>query len=427
MKPQTQASNLGRPLALAALVLLFTQTSLAASKYKVLHNFDGTDGVSSWGGVMLDPNGDVLGTGVAGGTAGGCNGGGCGTVYELTLHANGKWADSVLYDFTSANTGAVPYGHVVAGASGTIYGTTTEGPNYPGGTVFSLTPGTSGWDENVLYAFCAQRNCDDGDVPIAGVIMDATGNLYGTTPGSGVNQGGVVFELTSEPGGWKEKVLHSFYPSSYNQPAPGGTGPYAGLIMDSSGNLYGTTASGGANCRGWSCGTVYELTPRAGGGWKEIVLHRFHINGKDGSTPGWGALFMDSSGNLYGTTATGGCCGGVVFELTPGVGGKWKETILYDFKQDGSGYLPNAGVVMDKSGNLYGVTDAGGYGDCCVIYKLASRPKGKWAYTVLHTFGQGYDGCQPEGNLVLDNQGNLYGGTVLGGTAGNGVIFELTP
>ena len=156
------------------------------------------------------------------------------------------------------------------------------------------------------------------------------------------------------------------------------------------------------------------------------MLHRFANSRKDGQWPGNGALFMDGSGALYGTTINGGCCGGVVYKLTPKANGRWKETILYDFQGGASGYLPYAGVVMDKSGNLYGTTDGGGASGCGVIYKLAPQPKGKWKYTVLYTF-YGWDGCAPAGNLVLDKKGNLYGGTILGGATGNGVIFELTP
>jgi uncharacterized repeat protein (TIGR03803 family) len=287
--------------------------------------------------------------------------------------------------------------------------------------VFVLTPSSDGWHETTLL----DLNDSDGAVPTAGVILDTSGNLYGTTPGGGPNGGGVAYELTPGSGGWNETILNAFYPSYYGQPAPGGSSPYASLIADAAGNLYGTTYAGGANCSGWSCGTVYELRPLSGGGWQEIVLHRFVNNGKDGGTPGWGALFMDKLGTLYGTTAGGGCCGGVIYKLTPKANGHWKETILYSFQGGASGEGPNAGVVMDNSGNLYGTTDYGGSG-CGVIYRLAPRPKDKWKYTVLHTFA-GIDGCLPEGNFVLDKKGNLYGGTVLGGPTDNGVVFELTP
>jgi uncharacterized repeat protein (TIGR03803 family) len=136
---------------------------------------------------------------------------------------------------------------------------------------------------------------------------------------------------------------------------------------------------------------------------------------------------MDGSGNLYGTTETGACCGGVVYELTPRGDGRWKEIIAYTFQGGALGNQPYWGVVMDKSGNLYGTTDGGGGPGCGVIYKLAPAAKGKWKYSVLHTFGNAYDGCLPAGNLAIDGKGNLYGGTIFGGTGGYGVIFELTP
>jgi len=174
---------------------------------------------------------------------------------------------------------------------------------------------------------------------------------------------------------------------------------------------------------------VYELSPEPGGKWKETVLHRFDNNGKDGYTPGSGALFMDRSGSVYGTTEVGGSAGyGTLFKLARETKGGWKETILYNFSSGSGGNLPNAGVVMDKAGNLYGATPfGGGPSGCGVLYKLAPTAKHKWKYSVLHTFGEGYDGCVPEGNLVIDSKGNLYGGTVLGGAYGAGTVFELTP
>ena len=451
MKSNLLSSNFQQLLVTAVLGLLLVESAWAGATYTVLHNFNGIDGEGSWGGVTLDQNGNVLGTGASGGNGGGCEPDGCGTVYELVSGAPGQWTDSVLYDFSSCNDGCAPYGRPLVVGSGNIYGTTTGGPHYPGGAVFELTPGFAGWSETVLHAFCPTQECKDGAVPFAGVITDGSGNLYGTTAGGGPHGGGVVFKLAPGHDGWKETVIHGFYPSYYNQPAPGGTGPYAGLIVDSAGNLYGTTTNGGTACAGGnSCGVVYELAPQIGGGWKEIVLHRFHGNNIDGVNPGWGALFIDGTGSLYGTTVGGGThlCGGMfgeeaptgraalgsqigncgtVFKLHKVGDGKWKQTILHSFKSGTAGSHPNAGVVMDKAGNLYGITDAGGYGDCGVIYKLAPQPTGKWAYTVLHTFGEGDDGCMPEGNLVIDQKGRLYGGTVLGGAYGSGMVFMLTP
>ena len=284
-----------------------------------------------------------------------------------------------------------------------------------------MTHGADGWTDDVLYAFGEQSS--DGGWPTAGLVRDKAGNLYGTTP-----KPGGVFELSPSTNGWKETVIYQFCLS--NLACVDGVAPYAGLILDASGNLYGTTSGGGigTRCGGDGCGTVYELRPTQSG-WEEKIVHDFTNDGKDGAVPGWGALFMDAKGNLYGTTASGGCCGGVVFKLAPQTDGRWKETILYEFPGGTHGFEPNAGVVMDKAGNLYGTTDYGGdpYCGCGIIYKLSPGHNGKWTYTVLHEFGIGNDGGVPEGNLVIDSKGNLYGGTVLGGTYGGGVVFEITP
>ena len=405
-----------KALRTAAIALILVSTAWAAPKYKVLHNFNGADGDGPWGGVILDRNHSLYGTTASGGT-GGCNGYGCGVVFELRQQPNGKWSEAVLYSFAGGDDGDGPYGSLILDPSGNLYGTTTAGGNgvYHDGTVFELTPGASGWNESVLFDF----DFYDGAVPYAGVIMGKEGDLYGTTASSA--RGGIVFRLTPGSDGWDESALYTFSCGKYCRH---GAGPDAGAILDAFGNLFGTTEGGGA----YNGGTVYELY-RTSSGWTEKVLHSFHLSHSDGNTPGWGSLFMDSSGSLYGTTVGGGCCGGVVFKLTPESDGRWKETILYNFQSGATGHSPNAGVVMDKSGNLYGTTDYGGdpYCGCGVIYKLSPGHSGKWTYTVLHEFGLGNDGGVPEGNLVMDNKGNLYGGTVLGGTYGGGVVFELTP
>ena len=386
----------------------------SATSYKILRSFNGADGTGPWGGVTLDDKGDLFGASASGGDLNECDGYGCGVVFELRPLPGGKWAEAVLYKFDSnGSDGYTSYGSVTIGSGNRLYGTTHAGGSHHIGTVFELARGASGWTEKVLYSFGTRSK--DGYEPTAGVAMDKAGNLYGTAPYGG----STAFELSPGSGGWKETMLHRFGIQKND-----GAGPFAGVILDTSGNLYGTTYGGGA----YNGGTVYEIE-RTATGWKEKVLHSFAVNYKDGHTPGWGSLFMDSSGSLYGTTAGGGCCGGVVFKLTPDSNGRWKETILYQFQGGASGFEPNAGVVMDKAGNLYGTTDYGGnaYCDCGVIYKLAPGRKGKWTYTVLHTFGIGNDGGVPEGNLVIDGKGNLYGGTVLGGTYGGGVVFELTP
>ncbi|HXM20124.1 MAG TPA: choice-of-anchor tandem repeat GloVer-containing protein [Terriglobales bacterium] len=403
MMPGQGKLNLSRTLAVIIAVLGFCPAAHSAPTYKVLHSFTGSDGSGPWGGVTLGRNGSLYGT-----TAGG---GVCGTVFRLAPLANGQWKETILYQFGSGHDPCDPNGRVIFDEEDNLYGTTVGGGAYYYGTVFELRHGAGGRADSILYSFGTHSG--DGGEPTAGLVMDGAGNLYGTAPYGG----STIFELTPGSGGWNETVLHRFGITKGD-----GAGPFAGLILDAAGNLYGTTRGGGT----YNGGTVYEIEPGLTG-WKEKVLHSFAVNYKDGHTPGWGALLMDGGGNLYGTTAGGGCCGGIVFRLTPGPDGGWKETILYGFKGGAAGFEPNAGVVMDKAGNLYGTTDYGGSAfGCGVIYKLAPRPTGSWKYTVLHIF-EGSDGCIPEGNLVLDKAGNLSGGTVLGGTTGNGVIFELTP
>jgi len=238
--------------------------------------------------------------------------------------------------------------------------------------------------------------------------MDPSGNLYGTG-------GGYVYELSPGSRGWTLTNLKEIAST-------------AGLIRDATGNLYGTTTLGGdsKNCDG-GCGTVYKLHAKPDGTWEETVLHNFGAPG-DGAFPSSGALIMDRTGSLCGTTDSGGHHGyGTVFRLTPAAHGHWRESTLYNFNGQGSGSRGAGGVVMDKAGALYGTTSAGGGSTGCgVVYELAPAAKGKWKYTVLHTF-VGSDGCAPAANPVLDRKGNVYGTTTLGGAYGVGVAFELTP
>jgi hypothetical protein len=247
----------------------------------------------------------------------------------------------------------------------------------------------------------------------------------------------LVLALVSDASAeWKEKVLYSF------QGLPDGSVPAGGVVFDTHGNLYGATTEGGANsCPGIAqCGTVYQLTPPTtkGDAWTETVLYVFlGKNHNDGNTPAGGVL-IDAAGNLYGTTAYGGGGGcillgtnvgcGTVYELSPPAqkGGAWRETVLYSFKGDSDGQLPVGDLAFDKQGNLYGATQyGGGYGSCnpsfyqhCgTIFKL-SPPKakgGKWTEKVLHGFKSGKDGANPNGGLVFDSKGAIYGTTFIGG------------
>jgi uncharacterized repeat protein (TIGR03803 family) len=412
--------SIGLRAALAIFTAILFVTSIwAAAEEKVLHNFnnDGTDGYYPEVGLIVDAAGNLYGTTTAGGAYN------SGTVFELTPAAGGGWTETVLHNFGNGTDGATPYAGLIFDAAGNLYGTTQYGGTYGVGTVFELTPAGGGsWTEKVLYSF--NLNGTDGAVPEAGLIVDAAGNLYGTTYFGGTYLYGTVFELTpAGGGGWTEQVLHSF-----NNNGADGSLPAAGLIFDAAGNLYGTTVNGGtgSNCV-LGCGTVFELTPAAGGGWTEQVLHSFNNNGADGSTPFAGLIF-DAAGNLYGTTFAGGTYGyGTVFELTPAAGGGWTETVLHNFGNGTDGTAPYAGLIFDAAGNLYGTTSYGGTYNYGTVFELTPAAGGGWTETVLHNFGNGTDGITPYAGLIFDAAGNLYGTTFVGGTYGYGTVFEVTP
>jgi uncharacterized repeat protein (TIGR03803 family) len=395
--------------------------------FQVLHRFSGKDGQSPSAGVIFDAAGNLYGTTTWGGDDSNClPPTGCGTVFQITPDANGKWTEKVLHAFNYQD-GSAAYAGVIFDAAGNLYGTT----NYPWGNVFKLTPDTNGkWSETVLHNFPARGP----DNPYAGMILDAAGNLYGTTFAGGNGKGkcrdggcGTVFKLAVRANGkWPETTLHGFTMTD-------GAFPITGLIWDARGNLYGTTSSGGHYTQG---GTVFKLSPGADGEWTESVLHSFRHSG-DGTYPN--AVVLDAAGNLYGTTYDGGSYAdcdygcGVVFKLMPSVSGRWTEKILLTFHGGKEGWWPYGGVIFDEAGNLYGTTTYGGAYGHGTIFRLTPHPNGNWTETVLHSFN-GKDGSEPSGALVFDAAGNLYGTTFVGGnfsgcsnTSGCGVVFKLTP
>jgi uncharacterized repeat protein (TIGR03803 family) len=405
-----------KALVIPAVALTLTAGAWAAPKYKVLYSFgSGDDASGPYAPVVMDVSGNLYGT-AGGGTYH------LGTVFQLTPGSHG-WTESVLYSFGGTkDDGVGPQAGVTLDKLGNLYGTTQWGGVYDRGTVFELTPGSSGWTESVLYSFGA--NNGDGIVPYAGVVLDAAGDLYGTTVGGGASEGGTVYELSPGSGGWNETLLYGFGGKNND-----GYCPYAGLIWDNAGDLYGTTEMGGTH----GDGAVYELRHTPGGAWKEHILYNFGSAKGDGAFPWTGSLVFDTSGNLYGVTPVGGTnicfseydCG-TVYELSPGRNGRWKERVLYNFSQGAGGNGP-VGVVMDQAGNLYGATFYGGSAcGCGVVFKLSPRAHGQWKYTVLHRFS-GTDGGAPEAGVILDGKGNLYGTTLGGGQYGGGVVFELTP
>ncbi len=418
---QHPSLNLGTSLrvtnAVLAIAILVTLTvaltgSAQAQTYteRVLHSFGrAPDGQFPMAGLVQDAQGNLYGT-----TAGG--GAGYGTVFKVDTSGN----ETVFYTFPVTDVdGAQPQAGLVLDEQGNLYGTTLSGgAYYMYGTAFKLD--TAG-NETVLHSF-GRPGSDDGANPMAGVVQDAQGNLYGTT----VNGGqccGTVFKIDTTG---NEGVLHNFTGGW-----GGGDGelPEAGLVQDAQGNLYGTTYYGGDHtCNAsWGCGTVFKVDTAG----TETVLHSFTGGEGDGALPTAG-LVLDAQGNLYGTTYYGGVnwCGvpnapygcGTVFKLDK----TGNETLLHSFGPPGGsdGSFPAAGLVLDAQGNLYGTTYEGGtYSYYGTVFKLDTTGK----ETLLHSFGATGDGARPEAGLVLDAQGNLYGTTYEGGAYGLGVVFELSP
>jgi len=367
----------------------------------------------------------------------------------------GAATETVLYSFQGAPNGGSPSGALSADASGNLYGATSVGgtgsclagaENEGCGTIYQLSPpptGQTGWTEKVLYSFKAGT---DGADPQAGLATGTGGVLYGTTTGGGDSDNqGVVFQLTPPAAGktaWVEKVLYRFAGGS------DGAQPYAGLVADASGALYGTTTTGGggtcpANPGASGCGTVFKLTPPAKGqtAWAEQVLYVFKGGTLDGFNPQAG-LIADSAGDLYGTTTYGGGSGcstfgcGVAFKLSPPATGKtqWTETVIYRFRILNNGQHPKAGLLTGPAGSLYGAASAGGYKGNGVVFQLTPPTSGKgiWTEIPLYRFQGGDDGGGPFGGLIKDSVGTLYGTTVGGGNActvrnGCGTAFKLVP
>jgi uncharacterized repeat protein (TIGR03803 family) len=359
------------------------------------------------------------------------------------------------------------YDSLVIDHAGNLYGTERGGGTYGYGAVFELTRGSQGrWTESVLHSFnCKERA---GCIPEAGLVLDVAGNLYGRTsthvfelkPSSGgwklsvlYDHGGPSNLLLDQAGNlyaplgpgkydlggigelvkgedWKENWLYSFCPQ---KPCVDGWGPSAGVTWGPTGSLYGTTVYGGDSpyCGNVGCGVVYELTPEKTGSWKETVLHSFPATKNDGSKL-YDGIILDKSGNLYGATSQGGSstnCG-VIFKLSPKADGKWDETILYDFPKPAEGCSANT-LAFDKKGNLWGTAQGGTgtqcAGGCGVVFKMTPAAKGKWKYSVVHNFA-GTDGAIPAAAVIFDKHGNLYGTTELGGPGHSvGVVFEITP
>ena len=398
-----------RILKVAVTIILLSLTlasSTWAAEYKILYKFQGDfDGWYPKPGLTFDAAGSLYGTTESGGAYMWY-----GTAFKLTPNPDGSWSHSVIHSFNQFD-GSTPKFGMIFDAAGNLYGTTAGGG--PGnGTVFKLTPNPDGsWSENVIHSFTG----NDGESPVSGLVFDDSGNLYGTTPSGGAYGYGTAFQLTPNPdGSWNETVLHSF-----NWSWKEGRGSLAGLILDAIGNLYGTTSDGGAH----DYGTVFKLTPNPDGSWSESTIYSF--GGANGRWPQAG-LALDAAGNLYGTTSAGGAYDlGTVFKLTVNPDGTWTRSKLHTFKGP-DGTIPNF-IILDAAGNLYGTTARGGPYNCGTAFKLTPNPDGGWTMSKLHVFrGRPGDGCSPW-CLTFDVAGNLYGTTFAGGKHENGVVFRITP
>jgi uncharacterized repeat protein (TIGR03803 family) len=265
----------------------------------------------------------------------------------LTPPPNGKgaWAETILYSFSGSSDGAAPQAGVILDAAGNLFGTTRDGGSFGAGTVFQLVHGTNDqWSQSVLYTFMG--NGADGGSPLGSLVFDAIGNLYGTASRGGPLNGGVAFQLSSTGDGvWTYLVIYAFDALF----SPDGNLPAAGMVFDGAGNLYGTTKAGGQ----FGFGTVFELISDSGD-WTETILHSF-AGGGDGATP-LASLVFDNLGNLYGTTSAGGGIpvgAGTVFRLSPREG-NWTEAVFRFASKNEAGAVPTAPVILDDSGGVYG-------------------------------------------------------------------------
>jgi len=395
--------------------------AMRAQTFSVLHSFtEGPDGTVPDAGVT------IRGNALYGTTTGFSQSYNCGAVYQLT-RSGSNWLFSTLASFSGTHF-CWPLARVVFGPDGHLYGTTQGGGMSGYGTVFKLTPpvglcktAACYWTVTELHGFGSGT---DGLLPGYGdLTWDQQGNIYGTTSDGGTSRRGTVYELTPSGNGYTESFLYSFS-------GPDGATPYAGLVFDNKGNLFGTTAYGGTNDEG----TVYELSYVPGVGWTEHVIRDFQ-NASDGAYP-IGGLTFDSAGNLYGTTAGGGNGdAGTVFELSPS-GDTWIYKVLYRFS--GPKYCGSwAALSMDGAGNLYGTTYCGGIYNQGSVFKLSNTQNG-WLYTSLHDFTGGTDGgggapTEVWSNVAIDTDGTLYGTTPAGGDMnrcsgyGCGVVWMIKP
>ena len=339
---------------------------------------------------------------------------------ELVIQVVAKENTIFRFNFTD---GAYPLAGLIADSQGNLYGAAAGGgggdcSNAGCGMVFELAPASGGtWTEKVLYVF---EGTSDGGDPLTNLLIDGKGNLYGCVTDGGANNLGGLYKLTPAPGGtWTESLVFSFAEQT-------GFVPGSQIVADTHGNIFLTLQYLGPGLSG----TVFELSPQSNGTWSGTVIYAFSGENGDGDQP-YGGVILDHGGNVYGTTGYGGAYrSGTVYQLTPNGQGAWTENILYNFMDNQDGGFPESPLTIDGSGNLYGTTLGGGSNFRGVAFEL-SQSGGKWSESVLHDFGSGpSDGFLANG-MTFGANGVLYGTTLGGGDGCNGtgcgIVFQLTP
>jgi len=402
----------------------------AAPTYKVEHNFcwrtNCIDGDQPMSGPVKDASGNFYAVSFAGGAHN------KGTVFQISFNG-GHRTFKRIHEFcrqADCADGAAPKAGLIIDTNGNLYGTTTESGIHANGLIYELSPNGAGWTYKILHRFCSRTDCKDGDQPryvtlayqgaASGAPYDGVSPLYGVTALGGQHHGGAVFELTQTAGKWQEKVIYSFCVATG---CPDGDQPFATVTVGATGTtLYGT-AGGGA----YGHGVVYMLRKR-GARWVETVLHSFCRDGGlcvDGDSPE-ASLVQDASGALYGSTYFGGATAhGSIFKLMPD-GEHSVLTTLYSFCPVAGcldGENPQPAMAMDANGTLFGMVGTGGVHDTGVVFRL-----GGTVYTPLFSFGTPEaPGGFGESTMMLDSDGSLYGTTLTGGANGHGVLFRVTP
>ncbi len=386
-----------------------------ASSERVIYSFTGSaDGATPYSPLIFDKQGNLYGTTYAGGANN------LGTVFKLSA-VNGKWTETVIHSFAGyPNDGSGPESGLVFDQAGNIYGTTWAGGKDAAGTVFKLARQTNGtYKQNILYSFECCFGSDDAQNPRSAVFLDGADTIYGVTQYGGNvilcyddEVGcGTFFKLTHDSTGWHETILYNFAQT------PDGALPWSPLVRDKAGNFYNATLFGGSFDYG---GTIVKFAPDSNGGWTESVVFTDETDDSEGMM----GVALDNSGNMYVVGGAG------VFKLTPSSSGGFTATKIYAFGGRPAPSNPYAGVTISNSGVLYGTSAWGGGGTCSAgcgtVYQL-KETNGQWTETNLYNFANPANGDAPEAAVILDSKGSLYGTTPSGGKYGYGTVYEVTP